>query len=237
MSVLKWLYQDALSTLTAPTYGPLPEAPLLPGSALLDASQLRQHVQSFGAIDLQSDDIKANASLWSKWHFSAVIAPTLAAHLLLNRQLPLALSEVGLYLAHSHYTERLHLAHEGCTQKTDEPFSAFSSLLDAHLAPVIEALAAVSGVSTRVFWSNAGTYFDYFTGLLATHPSTNPQRLDQASALLTLRKRPDGQLNPLYQAVCESADGKRQRRLCCLRYRVPSLGYCGNCPIPCKRRH
>lgn len=237
MSSLQWLYQDALSAFTAPSYGALPATPLLPGEALSDASQLRQHVLRFGASDLNSDDLKASASLWSRWHFSAVVAPALAAHLLLNRQLPFALNQVSLHLSDSSRTERLHFSHEGSAPQTRDPFAAFSPLIDAHLTPVIETLAAISGVSPRVFWSNAGTYFDYFTHLLAAHPNTDPQRLAEAHTILTKRQRPDGQLNPLYQPVNEGAEGKRQRRLCCLRYRVPALGYCDNCPIACKRRH
>ncbi|RUR30262.1 siderophore-iron reductase FhuF [Vreelandella andesensis] len=236
MSALQRLYQDALSAFIAPSYGPLPAEPLLPGEALSDASQLRQHVLHFGAADLKSDDLKASASLWSRWHFSAVVAPALAAHLLLSRQLPLALNQVALHLSDNSRTERLHLAHEGNAQQTSDPFSAFSPLIDAHLAPVIETLAAISGVAPRVFWSNAGTYFDYFTHLLSAHPSAEPQRVNEAHTILTKRLRPDGQLNHLYQPVNEGVDGKRQRRLCCLCYRVPTLSYCDNCPIACKRR-
>ncbi|WP_083651510.1 siderophore-iron reductase FhuF [Vreelandella massiliensis] len=236
MSALQWLYRDALSAFNVPSCGPVPAEPLLPGDALTDASQLRRHVLHFGATDLQSDDLKANASLWSKWHFSAVVAPALAAHLLLNRQLPLSLDQVALHLTTSGRTERLHLAHEGKALPTSEPFAAFSPLINAHLAPVIETLAAISGVSPKVFWSNAGTYFDYFTRLLAAHPDADPQRLNDANAILTSRQRPDGQRNPLYQPVVESADGKRQRRLCCLRYRAPKLGYCGNCPLSCRNK-
>ncbi|UXZ54124.1 siderophore-iron reductase FhuF [Halomonas sp. 7T] len=237
MSSLQWLYQDALSAFTAPSFGPRPPTPLLPGEALSDAAQLRQHVLHFGAADLNSDDLKASASLWSRWHFSAVIAPALAAHLLLSRQLPLALNQVALHLSDSRRTERLHFAHEGSAPQTSEPFAVFSLLIDAHLTSVIATLASLSGVSPRVFWNNAGTYFDYFTDVFAAHPSVEPQRLAEAHAILTQRQRPDGQLNPLYQPVSVGADGKRKRRLCCLRYRIPALGYCDNCPIACKRRH
>lgn len=230
------VYRHTLKGLQPPTCGPAPYANLLPGCALQDATQLHQRITFFGLTQLQSHDLKATASLWSKWHFSAVIAATLAAHCLLNRQLPAALDHVAVYPSAEGYTQRLHFAHPGVPIAADSPFEQFSPLFDAHLAPVISALATLSGVSPRVFWSNAGTYFEYFTQRFATHPDVQSQRLSDASAILHYPQRPGGQRNPLYQPLCQGKNGCRQRRLCCLRYRIPTLGYCANCPIECTRQ-
>ena len=56
-------------------------------------------------------------------------------------------------------------------------------------------------------------------------------------ALLTERKRPDGRINPLFQTVTyrQLADGeapRRQRKACCLSYRVEWVGRCEHCPLP-----
>lgn len=230
------VYRHTLKGLQPPTYGPPPCTRLLAGYALQDVCRLRQQITFFGQTQLQSHDLKATASLWSKWHFSVLIAATLASHCLLGRQLPVALDHVAVYPSVEGYTQRLHFAHSGVPVAASSPFEQFSPLLDAHLTPIINALVTLSGVSPRVYWSNAGTYFEYFTQRFATHPDVDSKRLSDASALLHQPQRPDGQRNPLYQPLYPGRKGCRQRRLCCLCYRIPALGYCDNCPIACTRR-
>ncbi|HDZ38600.1 MAG TPA: hypothetical protein ENH62_09990 [Marinobacter sp.] len=46
----------------------------------------------------------------------------------------------------------------------------------------------------------------------------------------------DGRRNPLFQPVnyliATTGEGHdRRRRLCCIRYLIPELDYCSNCPL------
>lgn len=231
-SPLDRLYVGPMAALAPPAIAP-PPADALSAAALLDPGPLGEVLGRFAAQYGQGDRM-AVASLWSKWHFSALLVPGLAANLLLERDLPLEPDTLHLSLAPEGHTERLWLAHEG------RPLTRLSgpgrfATLTGHLAELIDALAAYSGAAPRVFWSNAGNYFEYFTGTLAEHPMALPGAADEARDLLERRHTPDGRRNPLYRPVRYLATGGntpcRVRRLCCLRYRLPELELCSNCPL------
>ncbi|WP_355660389.1 siderophore-iron reductase FhuF [Halomonas salifodinae] len=235
---LATLYAGPLAALVSPGLG-TPPAAARPAGELLDPTRLDGVLDHF-ALQYDGGDRRAVASLWSKWHLSAVISAGLAANLLLERDLPLGLEELHLEPAPEGQTRRLWLAHEGRPLASQDPFARFSTLIDAHLAPLITALAAHSGASPKVFWSNAGNYFEYFAEALEAHPMANPGAAEPARALLAARQLPDGRRNPLYQPVryladVAGGDPERRRRLCCIRYLIPELGYCGNCPLSCRR--
>ncbi|PZQ88739.1 MAG: hypothetical protein DI534_11350 [Leifsonia xyli] len=40
-----------------------------------------------------------------------------------------------------------------------------------------------------------------------------------------------GRSNPLVSPVTYPSEGGRLRRVCCLRYFAPNVGYCGTCPL------
>lgn len=58
------------------------------------------------------DDLLALTSIWSKWYF-CFLAPAVAANLLLQRELPIALSDVGVALSAEGKPLGLHLPHDG----------------------------------------------------------------------------------------------------------------------------
>lgn len=233
-SSLSRLYVGPLEALTPPSVAPAAITGLLAGRDLRDPACLARLLDRFAA-GYDRPDRRALASLWSKWHFSALLAPGLAANLLLERDLPLALYDVDIILADEGHTERLHLAHTGNPLTSLDAFTRFSTLIDDHLMPLIAALATVSGTSPRVFWSNAGNYFEYFADSFERHPLAIPGGSREARRLLESRRYPDGRHNPLYRPVNYIDEGealcRRVRRLCCLRYLVPELGLCGNCPL------
>ncbi|CAM3537851.1 siderophore-iron reductase FhuF [Halomonas lysinitropha] len=237
-SSLARLYVGPLQHLAPPTIAPAaPEG--MPARELLDPARLAALLERFGAR-YGHGDRRAVASLWSKWHFSALAAHGLAANLLLERDLPLGLDELHLQQSPEGQTTGLVLRHAGRPLAELAPHSRFATLLDDHLTPLVEALAAVSGASPRVFWSNAGNYIEYFAGALADHPMATPDAAEPARALLANRTLPGGRRNPLYRPVryVEGDDGtlRRVRRLCCIRYLIDELGVCGNCPLACRHR-
>ena len=236
-SPLAPLYIGPLQHLAPPTVGQAPAVGTVPAYRLAESAYLVELLKRFGA-QYPRGDRRAVASLWSKWHFSALIGHGLAARLLLGRELPLSLEALSLTLSPAGQTTGFQLAHAG--QAIDEPPGSvrFAALLDGHLAPLIATLAAVSEASPRVFWSNAGSYVAHFAEALETHPLAAPGACAAAQTLMTERTWPDGRRNPLYQPVrrVNGEDGTphQVRRVCCLRYRIEELDVCGNCPLACR---
>ncbi|MCG6657774.1 siderophore-iron reductase FhuF [Halomonas campisalis] len=232
--VLPPLYTGPLEGLSPPKVATAPAADAAPARDLLDPDHLDALLERFGAR-YDHGDRRAVASLWSKWHFSALIAHGLAANLLLERDLPLGLDELHLVQSPEGQTTGLVLRHVGRPLAGLDPHARFATLLDDHLTPLVEALAATTGASAKVFWSNAGNYFEHFAGALANHPMAAPDVAEPARALMESRTLPDGRRNPLYHPVRyvegEGDGTRRVRRLCCIRYLIDELGVCGNCPL------
>lgn len=235
---LSTLYIGPLEGLTPPRVMPTPAPDALPARTLLEPAYLAELFTRFGA-QYGHGDRRAVASLWSKWHFSRLAAHGLAANLLLERDLPLGLHDLHLVQSDEGQTAGLVLPHAGKPLAELGPEARFATLLDAHLTPLIEALAAATGASPKVFWSNAGNYFEHFASALADHPMAGPDVAEPARALMASRTLYDGRRNPLYQPVryvtpTAPEAPARIRRLCCIRYLIDELGYCANCPLGCR---
>lgn len=234
------LYIGPLAGLSLPRVSTTPGPDAVPARRLLDPTYLASLLERFGAR-YGHGDRRAVASLWSKWHFSALAAHGLAANLLLERDLPLGLDELHLQQSPEGQTTGLVLRHAGRPLAALDPHSRFATLLDGHLTPLVEALAAASGASPKVFWSNAGNYVEHFAGALGDHPMAAADVGEPAQALMASRHLPDGRRNPLYRPVRyvepSAPDAPaRIRRLCCLRYLIDELGVCANCPLACRDR-
>ncbi|WP_416884760.1 siderophore-iron reductase FhuF [Marinospirillum sp.] len=237
---LSTLYVGPLEDFAPPLVSPTPGPLALPATELQNPNYLQPLLTRFGAQYGPEADLKAVASLWSKWHFSTLITTALAPNLLLGRDLPVGLKELHVTQSADGKTTGFTLVHAGQPLSDQDDFSRFKSLIDQHLSPLISTLASVSGASAKVFWSNAGNYLEFFTSAIQAHPLAVPTTNQPAQRLLESRSRPDGQRNPLYLPVRyieaeDAADPKRIRRLCCLRYLIDELGYCGNCPVACRR--
>ena len=83
-SALPRLYCGPLEHLAVPTVAAELPDDAMPAERLLEPGVLDDLLERFAA-QYQGDDLKAVASLWSKWHFSAMAAHTLASNLLLGR--------------------------------------------------------------------------------------------------------------------------------------------------------
>ncbi|WP_030069864.1 siderophore-iron reductase FhuF [Halomonas alkaliantarctica] len=231
---LKDCYQGPLAHFTPPFIGDVAPSRAIKASRWQSAELLEQDIARH-AERYPGGDLRAITSLWSKWHFSAMAIPTLAAHLLLNRDLPVGLDDVQVIVNDHGCTQGLWLPHEGkkfCTLDTNE---RFATLINQHWEPLIERLSAISGAAPRVFWSNAGGYVDYYVNALATHPLVNQGALTATRTLLTSRTL-NGQRNPLFEPVRtyqpkDSEALKRVRKLCCLRYLLNDFEVCSNCPL------
>lgn len=228
-------YTGPLANFTPPLIGGTPPLQTYKAARWQDANRLEQDLAHF-TRQYPDGDRRAVVSIWSKWHFSALTVPALTANLLLNRDLPVGLNEIHVMFNDQGCTTRLWLPHEGMPLSTVDPARRFATLIDQHWAPLIKQLAAISGASQRVFWSNAGGYLDHYVHALAEHPLVNREAIASAKALLDSPLLANGQRNPLFQPVRHfqpqgSTEIKRVRKLCCLRYLLEEFGTCGNCPL------
>lgn len=237
---LSQLYIGPLASFSPPRITTTaPGADTLSARKLLDPPRLTALLDRFGTR-YRHGDRRAIASLWSKWHFSTLFVHSLATNLLFERDLPLGLHELHLIQSSDGQTAGLELAHAGKPLADLDPVSRFTTLLDHHLTPLIQALADTTGASPKVFWSNAGNYFEYFANALTHHPMAAPDTGAPARALMACRTLPDGRRNPLFQPVryvtpTPPDRPARVRRMCCIRYLIDDLGYCANCPLACRR--
>lgn len=221
-------YRDVLVLTDDPRAG-VPLRTILTGDGLSDV------LTRFGSAYPPSDP-RGLASLWSKHYFIKLIPPVAAASLILNHRLPLHLDHLQLILDDNGLPAAFKLPDSGqqWLPAPVDPFERFDDLLEQHLRPFIDAIARHVHLSPKVLWSNAGNYFEWLLGVLAT--AMPHADLTHGHQSLNAQLLPDGRRNPLYQPVRYiNLDGqdkpKRQRRVCCIRYRVDGLDYCSNCPL------
>ncbi|MCF7532576.1 siderophore-iron reductase FhuF [Pseudomonas petrae] len=215
----------------------LPDDPLegVPMRTFLTGDYLDDVLTRFGTAYPDSDP-RGLASIWSKHYFIKLIPPMVAASLILNQRLPLSLDHLQLILDDDGLPAGFKLPHSGqrWMPAPADPFERFGELLDHHIRPFIEALARHVSLSPKVLWSNAGNYFEWLLGVLAN--AMPHADVSHGHQLLNALYLPDGSRNPLFQPVRyikvdRQDELKRQRRVCCIRYRVNGLDYCGNCPL------
>ncbi|WP_417251883.1 siderophore-iron reductase FhuF [Castellaniella sp.] len=184
-------------------------------------------------------DGRAIASLWSRWHFAAVLSPWVAA-LLLHRHTPVL---QAIQLSPQHKT--CGVAWEPVVPAL-EPASAQTACgqIVQQMQPLIESLHKVSRTSPRVFWSNLGNLLEYLVQQLREHPGASPKVLQAFENLLTLPALSDGNPNPLQQPVrdvpvsaADTGCTHRVRKICCLYYLLPGTSLCENCPRPAPTHH
>lgn len=118
-----------------------------------------------------------------------------------------------------------------CPRPVAVPVAALAELLlDGHLAPLVAAVRALVPVSERVLWGNAASALAGAKRVLgAVRPEAGARAAEVAQWLLaTGPLAGTGQL--LAPAPPDTAWSFR-RRSCCLYYRVPGGGLCGDCVL------
>lgn len=188
------------------------------------------------AAQYPASDRRGLASIWTQYYFIKLIPPVVAASLILDYRLPVQLDHLQLVLDENAMPVAFKLPCPGAhwASKPLDTFQRFDDLFEGHLRPFIDSVAEQSRVSPKVLWSNAGNYFEWLLGVLT---SALPHAdLRHGHGLINALSLPDGTRNPLYQPVRYlkvdgQAELKRQRRICCVRYRVGGLEVCGNCPL------
>lgn len=209
--------------------------PGVPAEELISADGLAGLLAGYRHFQ-PGDDERALLSLWSRHYFVKLTVPVVAANLVLGRELPVALSQIEVLLDPKGLPEAFRLPHDGRPFGTPphDPFERFRILLEENFEPLIEGWCQRVKVSRRVLWSNAANYFEWLIRTLSAGGLPESLLLD-GQRLIDLDVRPDGRANPMANPVRyvergEGCEPTRQRHHCCIRYRLPDLPLCRNCP-------
>ncbi|MCG7599681.1 siderophore-iron reductase FhuF [Halomonas sp. McH1-25] len=198
---------------------------------------LERYAVEFMTPVYRRPDRRALMSQWSKYFLAYTVSLPVAANLLLDRRLPVTFDTLGVQLDELGLAERLVVAHEGegIEVAQGDVEARLRPLMDDLLGPAIAAMTAHTGIGKKALWSNAGHYYAYLIDQLQALPE-RPSAVNDGAHLMNLPCFADGERNPLYRPVrqVENAAGDTEslRRVCCVRYKLPGLDYCGNCPLP-----
>ncbi len=177
-------------------------------------------------------DRRALVSMWSQWHFGALVIPATVAILLSDRDLPLDLGRIAIVPQEAGLTSAIVIPDEGAPRCADG--DPFERLFEGHVAPLVTLLAGQFRVSPRLLWANAAAIFEW---TLQQVPAEIVDPLVLAAARLRLERRlePGGQRNLMHDAVrypVEQGEPVRRRKLCCLRYLLAGVADCRSlCPL------
>ncbi|MND65205.1 Ferric iron reductase protein FhuF [compost metagenome] len=156
-------------------------------------------------------------SQWSKYYFMQFWPALLVPRLLHGWALPLGFAEVRVALDERGLPMALKPLAAGAPGD-----GALEPVIEANLRPLIAALSAYGGMSGAVLWGNAGDYLEQCITALQGQVDAD---LEPARRLLATAG------SPLHGAVHYLDEGRRQRRSCCLSYRVEGIGHCEQCPL------
>lgn len=202
------------------------------GRDLLEAGIVEGLLVRF-AENYPGGDRRALVSMWTQWHFAVAVIPTVAAILVLDRDLPVDLERTALALDGAGRPAAMVLTGEGASFPVTAK-ARFERLIEGHIAPLIDMLVRDFGVSRRLLWTNAAAVFEWTLQQAAERAAPAP--LGEGRDLLARRADADGRPNPMFDAVrypCDSGAPVRQRKVCCLRYLLPGIADCGDlCPLP-----
>ncbi|RDI58836.1 siderophore-iron reductase FhuF [Microvirga subterranea] len=224
-------FKDALAL-------PGEHASSIAGSDLLDVGVAEDLMARFASLH-PGGDRRALVSMWTHWHFGALIIPTTAAILLLGRNLPVGLEHVRIALQEDGRTEAVIVEDDGSSRETDGT-GRFANLFAGHVEPLIDRFAAQFRVSPRLLWTNAATIFDWALQQASAFDGVCRYALDEGYSMLESKSDATGRPNPMSGAMIwreQDCQKVRKRKVCCLRYLLPGMADCGSlCPLPERSR-
>jgi ferric iron reductase protein FhuF len=220
-------YKDALAL-------PGEHSSVVSGRDLLDRSISEDLLARFAEVHAGGDR-RAIVSMWTQWHFGALIIPTTAAMLLLGRDLHVDLERISIAVDDKGKTAAIVLPDEEIPGISVSE-GCFSRVFQNHVEPLIRHFAAQFKVSPRLLWNNASDIFEWALDQAEAIGTDQSDALHEGRSLMSNRLASNGQLNPMYGLVrhVKQVDATvRQRKLCCLRYLLPGVACCGSiCPSP-----
>jgi ferric iron reductase protein FhuF len=205
--------------------------PVSPLTELLRDEFLERLLLKVYGPELVKEQLPVLVSQWMKYYAMQLIPPVVVASLAHGTGWPLGLDRLSFALHERGYLDGVQFHGDVMeVSVSDNPFERFAPLLE-NLQQVIERLSDYGDVPATVLWGNAG---DYLETCLRQLSAAGDVSVVAGYGLLRERLRPDGRRNPLFNTVSYiEKDGQtvRQRRTCCLSYRVEWVGRCEHCPL------
>jgi len=226
---------ECFSSLLA---GPTDKRASVGASELLDGAMKKAISRRFNKRFPGFDD-RAAHSIWMKGYLNVVIPPVVMADVLLEQSLSLGLNELRFIASADGKIVAIKMLSEAVPTNGQDPFARFEQLVFHHFAPLIEMFSERTDVTPSVYWSNVGVAFEAMLRRIE-RVSGCGARLWEAQRLIDEPFWRDGRVNPLFGAVQYRCEGDtritikartRTRRVCCLKYLLPSLRLCPGCPI------
>lgn len=210
-------------------------APTMPLSDFCSSMQVQETLEIFARRWLEPDP-RVVATQWSKTYFSTLLPAVLLPCLLHDWHLPLSPETMGIRISSAGAVSGFELSSPGRHRNVlEEAPGRFDFLVTEHLRPAIGMLAAATLLPAKVLWSNAGNVFENVVGRASSLLGHNHPAVSEAMTIMADRRDATGRTNPLFEPIRyinEGGENIRQRRICCLRYFTPELGYCKSCPKP-----
>lgn len=206
----------------------------------------------------KTSDLRVAASMWNKHYNNAVLPGVLAYMTLTGVGLDAALDNASIVVCDRHPQALLLHSLDGTviykprypaplpTDFTGELLSnvndlhraVFVNLFQSHLALAIDRVHALTKLSKKIMWGNAGNLCVFLYEKFAECLGTEAAQRDDRVALLEQRESfAMPRFNPLYKPVryekVASPDLPPMaivRRTCCLAYLIPNLTACSDCP-------
>lgn len=205
---------------------------------LLSGAPLQEALRRF-ALRFPGAHPKALASIWIKLYFNALLVPLLAASALADWEFPTELDDLALRLDADGAPVLIELPHAGAYLPAMDATPRLQQLVRTHLSGFITAFASHTRLAQRLLWNNAAVIaedtLEQCDQLFPQHPAISVHR----DVLIVSASWPDGLANPMHAPtrLHQRTHGEiRLRKLCCLRYDIPGLDYCVDCPLSCRAR-
>ncbi len=201
--------------------------------ALFTPSLIDDHVEHYYK-EYGHTDRRAIFSIWALRHFQAVLPPLLLANILFDRSPVLDFEVIAFVMAGDLTVRELRIGPDIVDLHGASGIARFRGLVQSFMSPLIERISVRTAVGERVLWNNAGTTFEGFLGLVEA-VAGDRTGFHEGKALLQAPTWPDGTVNRLFSPV-RYTDGRRIRRICCMRYLVPDGRLCEICPLNANHR-
>lgn len=218
--------------------------PAISGLSLRDGSAIHDLLGRFYSTFPCSADRRGVASLWGAMYMSRFIETAVGASLLLNKNLPLSIEQVGFIVGGDGCSVvAMRMPHESAASAKCDVFGRLHTFVRFNLDPLIAHVSYWANMSPRVLWGTAGDYFYWRLKDIGSLQGVRIDQLNDWNRILALQLWPDGWRNPLFEPYrwVDCPEGERlQRRVCCLFYLLPQHNgcpsFCGQCPVRDRQR-
>lgn len=238
-------FTGSLSYLTTVVVGDTDPRPAMPAAALMNRPDLAGLLTSRAGDDAALPARRAAVSLWSHYYFATVTVPVIAAAILGRCRLTSAWEACHVVLGKAGQPAGLRLTADQATLlPAEDPLAVIDGLIDGHLMPAVDRMAACGRVSPKLLWCNAASMMVWaantaagIRGDAALGDAARHHLLDQPA-------HAGGRPNPMYgsllrrpPAEIRAGESAHCRKVCCLRYLLDGFGDCGSlCPLPGRAR-